>query len=495
MRTRDSEPRRTDSAAELARLQQHNTEILNAAGEGIYGLDLGGYVTFVNPTAARLTGHDVQELLGQRMHDLIHHTRADGCGFAREVCPIYAALRDGEVHQVDDEVFWRKDGSSFPVHYTSTPIRRDGRLAGAVVVFRDITERKRAEADLRYALAEVRALKEQVQARNAYLQEEIDRAHDFGEIVGESQPLREMLRVVAQVAPTDATVLIQGESGTGKELVARAVHELSDRKHGPLVKINCAAMTPALIESELFGHEKGAFTDANQRRIGRFELAHNGTVFLDEIGELPPATQVKLLRVLQEREFERVGGSRTIAVNVRVVAATNRDLSALVARGEFRLDLFYRLNVLPIDVPPLRVRKEDIPLLVAAYLSKLGKRLGCDVRGITQSSMDGLLAYDWPGNVRELQNVIERAAILARGPVLSVQGLIRPQEPPVRGLAQLPQSGPETLVEHERAHILRALEYTGWRVAGDRGAGAVLGMHPNTLRSRMKRLGISRAHE
>jgi PAS domain S-box-containing protein len=236
-------------------LEQRNAEILSAAGEGIYGVDLHGRVTFVNPAAARLTGHDDRELIGQAMHELIHHTRADGVCFDREACPIYAALRDGVVHRVDDEVFWRKDGSSFPVRYTSTPIRRDGKVAGAVVVFQDITAQKRAEAQLHAALAEVRALKEQAQAHNVYLQEEIDRAQDFGEIIGASRALRDALEMVQQVAPSDATVLLQGESGTGKELFARAVHELSHRKHGPLVKIYCAAMAPSLVVSELSGHE------------------------------------------------------------------------------------------------------------------------------------------------------------------------------------------------------------------------------------------------
>jgi PAS domain S-box-containing protein len=479
-------------------VEQRNAEILSAAGEGIYGLDLLGRVTFLNPAAARLTGHGDEELIGQSMHELIHHTHQNGCRFERTACPIYAALRDGAVHHAADELFWRKDGTSFPVRYTSTPIHRDGQLAGAVVVFQDITEHKRAQRELHAALREVQALKEQVQAhnavlqeRNVYLQEEIERAHDFGEIVGRSAPIRAAFEMVQQIASSDATVLIQGESGTGKELFARAVHELSPRKKGPLVKINCAAMSASLVESELFGHEKGAFTDASQRRIGRFELAQGGTIFLDEIGELPLATQAKLLRVLQEREVERVGGTKTIRLDVRIVAATNRELADAVARGEFRLDLYYRLNVLPIEVPPLRARKEDIPLLVAAILQKLGKRMGRDLRGITQDSMDALLAYDWPGNVRELQNVIERAAILARGPVISVHGLMRPQEPHVREVACLPAGS--TLADHEREHILRTLERVGWKVSGQKGAGEALGLHPNTLRSRMKRLGIRRS--
>jgi formate hydrogenlyase transcriptional activator len=475
-------------------LEPRAEEILTAAGEGIYGLDLAGRVTFVNPAAAELTGHSREELLGQPMHELIHHSRPDGRRLKRECCSIYAALRDAEVHHVDrGEVFWRKDGSCFPVEYRSTPIFRDGRIAGAVVVFQDITARRRSERTLQRALEQLRQHKNALLARNVYLEEEIARAQGLGEIIGQSSALRDVLNTVLHVAPTDTTVLIQGESGTGKELLARAIHRLSARSQGPLVKVNCGAMPVTLVESELFGHERGAFTGATQRRVGRFELAHRGTLFLDEVGELPLEAQAKLLRVLQEREFTRVGGSQTVSVDVRVIAATNRDLRALVAAGAFRLDLFYRLEVIPIYAPPLRERKEDIPLLAAACIRRLSQRLKRDIRGITREGLDALMSYDWPGNVRELENVIERAAILADGPVLSIPPLSRATSGyGPRELAQLPEPTTETLAEHERAHIVRALERTGWKIAGDRGAGALLGMHPNTLRSRMKRLGITR---
>ena len=481
-------------------LEPRAEEILCAAGEGIYGLDLWGRVTFANPAAAELTGHSVEELLGQPMHELIHHSRADGRRLTRDHCTIYAAFHDGVVHHSDDEVFWRKDGTFFPVEVRSTPIVRDGVRAGAVVVFRDITARKRNERALTRVLAELSTLKDALQARNVYLEEEIERARGLGEIIGQSPVMLELTHTIRTVAPTECTVLIQGESGTGKELVAREIHRLSRRKDGPMITLNCGAMPLSLVESELFGHERGAFTGASQRRIGRFELAHRGTLFLDEVGELPLEAQAKLLRVLQERAFERVGGTQTQRIDVRVVAATNRNLRDLVAQGAFRLDLYYRLEVLPITTPPLRERKEDVPLLAASFIQRIKKRLGHDIRGMTRESLDILMNYDWPGNVRELENVIERAAILANGPILSVPPLDSALTPPLQELAALPEPAPlttpledHTLEGQQRALILRALEQCGWKVSGAEGAGAKLGLHPNTLRSRMKRLGLERA--
>jgi formate hydrogenlyase transcriptional activator len=474
-------------------LREQNELILQAAGEGIYGLDLEGRVTFANPAAARLTGHTVEELLGQPMHDLVHHTRGSGQPYPRQACPIYAALRDGAVHQVEGETFWRKDGSPVPVDFTSTPIFQAARVVGAVVVFRDVSERKEAERRLRRALAEVRRLQAQLQAENDYLQEELQRTHDVEAIVGRSGGLQRVMQDVQSVAGTCATVLIQGESGTGKELVARAVHCQSRRASRPLVKVNCGALPAPLIASELFGHERGAFTGATARRIGRFELAQGGTLFLDEIGELPLELQATLLRALQEREFERVGGTETLRVDTRVIAATNRDLALLVAEGRFRQDLYFRLNVFPIALPPLRERRSDIPELVQACLQRLSQQLRRPIEGVSPESLRQLVAYDWPGNVRELHNVLERAAIVSRGPLLDVCGLIAPPGP--RAAALRERGAPsrehgETLRECERQHILGALARSSWKIAGSRGAAEALGLHPNTLRSRMQRLGI-----
>ncbi|HEX8907273.1 MAG TPA: sigma 54-interacting transcriptional regulator, partial [Longimicrobiaceae bacterium] len=336
---------------------------------------------------------------------------------------------------------------------------------------------------------ELQRLKDRLEVENAYLQEEIRSGWGFEEIVGDSPALRSVLGRVRQVAPTDSTVLLLGETGTGKELVARAIHALSPRRGRPFVKVNCGGLPSGLVESELFGHERGAFTGAVQRRIGRFELADRGTLFLDEVGELPLEAQVKLLRVLQEQEFERVGSSRPTRVDVRLVAATNRDLAAAVAAGTFRADLFFRLNVFPIRMPALRERPTDIPLLAQHFLAASARRLGKQLAGVSREGMRRLLGYSGPGNIRELQNVVERACILATGPVVEI-GEELAAVPPRRSP---PPAGLTTLAEMERAHIARVLEETGGRIQGEGGAAAILGLHPNTLRSRMDRLGIGRS--
>ena len=341
---------------------------------------------------------------------------------------------------------------------------------------------------------EVRALKNRLEAENVYLQEEIRTQHNFNEIIGNSPVLLEALHKVERVATTDATVLILGETGAGKELFARAVHSRSRRRDRPLVKVNCGAIAPGLVESELFGHVKGAFTGAIDKRVGRFELATGGTIFLDEIGELPLDAQVKLLRVLQEQEFEPVGSSRTVRVDVRVIAATNRDLDTAVRDGRFRADLLYRLNVFPIEVPPLRARPGDLPLLAGFFVSSLARRLGKPLHGFTPHSLARLAEYSWPGNVRELQNVIERAAILAPGPVIDLAGsLLGVTGAPAAPAAPTPAQRPtrESLDEIQRVYILDVLASTGGVVEGARGAATILGLHPNTLRSRMKKLGIA----
>lgn len=336
------------------------------------------------------------------------------------------------------------------------------------------------------AYEEIARLKARLEQENLYLQEEIKTERGFEEIVGQSPAIRRVLRAVEQVAPTDATVLLLGETGTGKEVVARAVHNLSVRRDRALVKVSCAALPAGLIESELFGHEKGAFTGALSRKPGRFELADRGTLFLDEIGDLPPELQAKLLRVLQEGQFERVGGSQTLEVDVRVIAATNRDLEKAMQEGGFRPDLYYRLSVFPIPIPPLRERREDVPLLIRYFADKHGRKLGKRIETIPQASMDTLTAYPWPGNVRELENVIERAVILSPGPRLDL-GDWRPTP----GVA-LDARSPLTLEALERDHILAVLELTGWRVSGEKGAAKLLGLRPTTLEARMKKLGIRR---
>jgi PAS domain S-box-containing protein len=347
-----------------------------------------------------------------------------------------------------------------------------------------------------------RVLLEQEQARltaqNVYLREEIKSVHNFEEIIGASPGLMSVLHSVQRVAPTYATVLILGETGTGKELVGRAIHSSSSRADKPFIKINCAALPPGLVESELFGHERGAFSGAIQRRIGRFELANGGTIFLDEIGEIPADVQVKLLRVLQEREFERVGGSQTIKVDVRVIAATNRDLQKAMRDGAFRSDLYYRLNVFPITLPPLRERTDDIPLLVRFFMQKYGPLVGRRTDAVDVQTMERLTEYQWPGNIRELENIIERALILGTSSVLSINTEILPASTPrpvTESRAEGGQSGSRSesdLNNVQREHIVRTLQKANWVVEGERGAARRLGMKPATLRHRMKRLGISR---
>ncbi|MGA2391385.1 MAG: PAS domain S-box protein [Candidatus Sulfotelmatobacter sp.] len=350
---------------------------------------------------------------------------------------------------------------------------------------------------------EIDSLKARLEKENVYLQEELRAEHNFEEIVGNSPALLKALHAVDQVAPTDSTVLIYGETGTGKELVARAIHSRSARNGRALVNVNCSAISAGLVESELFGHMKGAFTGALERRIGRFELAHGGTIFLDEIGELPPETQVKLLRVLQEHEFEPVGSSRSLRADVRVIAATNRNLHEAVQGGRFRSDLFYRLNVFPIELPPLRERRPDIPQLVAFCISRFCKRLGKKIDGVSRESMENLVNYHWPGNIRELQNVIERAVVLSAEPTLRLDRDLMPVAASTKGVETPKTDDPErrqvdlkspklllSLDEVDRNHILAALQHTGGVVDGPKGAARILNLHPNTLRHRMDKLGI-----
>jgi len=494
-RSKSAQPFAND---ELTRVKRQNELILEAAGEGIYGIGTDGLATFVNPAAVAMTGWTPADIIGQPMHDMHHHTRPDGSPYPREECPIYAACRDGKIHHCEDEVFWRKDGSSFPVEYTSTPIVENGELAGAVVVFKDITERKQAEQELLQAYAEVERMKERLEAENIYLQEEIKVNLNHAGIVGQSNAIQQVLHQIELVAPTDASVLISGESGTGKELIACAIHEQSKRNKRPLIRVNCAAIPRDLFESEFFGHTKGAFTGAIKDRTGRFELADGGTIFLDEVGEIPMELQSKLLRVLQEGQIERVGEEKTKTVDVRVVAASNRDLKADVDSRAFREDLFFRLNVFPIEAVPLRARDGDIPLLATHFISLICKRLNRPEPALTQTILKQLQAYDWPGNIRELQNVIERAIIVSKGNRLqfSLPGTEKETESSSRIPADsdaetIPFTETERLAR-DRANILAALTLTNNRISGEDGAAVMLGIKPTTLASRMKALNIKK---
>jgi len=339
------------------------------------------------------------------------------------------------------------------------------------------------------AFQEIEALRDKLHKEKTYLEEEVRTEHNFGQIVGESPVLHRVLKLAETVAPTGSTVLIRGETGTGKELVARAIHDLSPRRDRTFVRLNCAAIPTGLLESELFGHEKGAFTGAIGQKAGRFELAHHGTLFLDEVGDIPLELQPKLLRVLQEQEFERLGSTRTIRVDVRLVAATNRDLARMVADGQFRSDLYYRLDVFPLLLPPLRERSDDIPGLVRHFAQRFAQRMGRRIETIPSDVMEALVRYPWPGNIRELQNVIERAVILSPGPSLQVPlGDLQPAP----GVAEEPTAEAVTLADAEREHIVGVLRGTGWVVGGPDGAAARLGMRRSTLQWKIKKLGISR---
>jgi PAS domain S-box-containing protein len=475
-------------------IERENQLILKAAGEGIYGVNAKGETTFVNPAAEALLGWKAEEMVGRDMHSLVHHHHADGRPYPNKDCPIYAAFRDGAVHTVSDEVFWHKSGRPVPVEYTSTPIKDRGVVVGAVVVFRDVTLRKQAEEELRKALAEVDRLRERLELENAYLQEEVRLGVNDRGIIGRSEAVETLRRQIELVADTDATVLITGESGTGKELIARALHDASSRRERPLIRVNCAAVPRDLFESEFFGHVRGAFTGALRDRIGRFELADGGTLFLDEVGEIPLELQSKLLRVIQEGTFERVGEEKTRNVDVRIIAATNRDLRKEIDEGRFREDLYFRLSVFPIHSVPLRDRLEDIPLLVQHFLSGPSRKGRPAVR-VTEADIARLQSYEWPGNVRELQNVLERAAILSRGgrlvldlPMAATRAeAARDPESPrlIRTEGQLRQD--------ERDNIEAALRLARGRISGPEGAAALIGVKPTTLASRIRKLGLDAA--
>lgn len=478
-------------------LEEDNAIILESMGEGLLGVDKQGVITFVNPAGETITGWSEAQMTGTNFHELLMHTDQHGQRYPLEHNKVLLTLADHQVRQSDSDIFWTRDGQSIPVEFTVTAIEGKTDISSACVVFKDISQRKLHEQALNEALSTVKELKEKLQAENIYLQEEIRSEQDYGEIIGQSAALKKTMEEARQVAMTETTVLINGESGTGKESMARAIHQFSPRKNRPLIKVNCGAIAESLVESELFGHVKGAFTSAINDRSGHFELADKGTIFLDEIGELSLEVQVKLLRVLQEQEIQRVGSGEVIKVDVRIIAATNRDLKQMVDEGKFRMDLYYRLNVFPLTVPPLRERKSDIPLLLEKFLQRLSKQLGKSLKGISQVSMELLMDYHWPGNIRELQNVIERSAILARSEIIDVDDAMVPitcnkvvMDNSDAGEASRPRF--KTLAENEKDYITSVLDKLNWVIGGKKGAAEVLDIPSSTLRSRMKKLGIER---
>ena len=442
-----------------------------------YVFDLQGKMKRWNKNFEDISGYSAAELKDKYLGDFHNDD-----GRKRAMAAIEKVIEDGQERGIEHDII-TKSGEVIPYFYGTGKLVEIGGESLIVGQAVNISEIKLAQEKISMQLEEISALKDQLEAENFYLRKELMNANSFGEIVGESDTLKHVLYRVEQVAPQDTTVLLEGETGTGKELFARAIHQRSKRSKKPLVTVNCASLPASLIESELFGHEKGAFTGALQKQIGRFELADGGTLFLDEVGEIPIELQVKLLRVLQEGEFERIGSSKTIKVDVRVVAATNRNLEKEISKGRFRMDLFYRLNVFPITVIPLRQRISDIPLLVEHFVNRFNSKLGKNITRIPKKIIEQLKVYTWPGNVRELENIIERAMIVSNSSVLSVEKL----ELPIYAAQQKFQ----LLADHERDYITKVLDETLWRINGPSGAAQILGMHPETLRSRIKKLEIT----
>jgi len=470
------------AAAELERM--HATEslrqgeerlatILASATDAIITIDADHHITLFNQAAEQVFRCSSSWAMGQPFDRFLSSS------FRQLVRPLF------DSHNTAGEKIWapegitavRADGEEFPVEATVSPLQVFGSRLYTFIL-RDINERELARQQI-HAL----------QAENFTLQEEIRRRQHFAGMIGDSPAMREVFEQIAVVAGTDASVLLIGETGTGKELIARALHDRSERKDRLMVSVNCAALPSELIESELFGHEKGAFTGATAQRKGRFELADNGTIFLDEVGELTAQAQAKLLRILQQQSFERVGGTTTLHVNARVIAATNRDLAAMVKDGRFRDDLYYRLNVFPIRVPSLRERRPDIPLLARHFLHQFARKLNKPVQGIEKESLESLMRYSWPGNVRELQNAIERATILAQGPTLSITDPVFTNPPPMP--ASEPPDG--TLDSVQKSYIIEVLTKCDGKIEGRNGAAAMLNLKPSTLRYRMRKLGIEKA--
>jgi len=492
--------RQADEDLRAAELMYHTLADFSSDWE--YWQDPGQRFRYMSPSCEAISGYTQDQLMTNALllREMVLPDDRDlwdqHCWKCHEGCQ--AGAMEFRVVRPDGRVVW--------LSHVCRPIRDpQGQFLGIRVSNRDVSRQKAAEEALAKALAEIETLKERLEHENVYLRNEIKSQHDFEEIVGQSETLRATLHKVSLVAETGANVLLLGETGTGKELLARAIHDRSARRNRPLVKVNCAALPGSLIESELFGHVKGAFTGALMDKIGRFELADGGTLFLDEIGELDPDLQAKLLRVLQDGEFERIGSTQTIRADVRLIAATNRDLHEAMREGSFRLDLYYRLSVFPIELPPLRARREDIPLLVWHFISTKQRRLGKTIDSVPREVMDRLIAYDWPGNVRELENVIERAIILSSGRTLALAESLHDASPRSgprstsgtklavsRDHMPVAAAHADSLADIDRAHIVAVLDVCGWKIKGAGNAAERLGLKPSTLRFRMKKLGIQR---
>ncbi|MEZ5057537.1 MAG: PAS domain S-box protein [Saprospiraceae bacterium] len=470
----------------IRKSEERFRSVVSSATDAIITADENGHILTWNEGAQKVFGWKASEILGKNLTEImpVDFRESHKNGFDRYL----KSEKPQVIGKVVELQGRRKSGENFPVEISLGTWMSDEKHHFCGII-RDISERKAREEELKNALEEISELKQKVEMENTYLQSEIDLSYNFNNIISSSKNYRKILSKVEQVADTDATVLVLGETGTGKELLARAIHKLSSRGEKQLIKVNCAALPENLFESELFGHEKGSFTGAYQRKTGRFELADKGTIFLDEIGEMPLDMQTKLLRVLQEGEFERVGGTQTIKVDVRVIAATNRDLEKEVQDGNFREDLYYRLNVFPIFNLPLRDRREDIPLLVSHFVQKYSDKMNKSIDKIPQPIIEKFYQYQFPGNIRELENIIERAVIITKGNKLEVDfGFLKKKK---KGKSENGKTFP-TFEEAQRDHIIKALKLTNGRVSGDLGAARLLGVHDKTLFSKMKKLGINK---
>jgi PAS domain S-box-containing protein len=511
------------SHADLEFLLHKYSELYDFAPVSYFTFDTAGVIVELNHTGARLLGYARRELPGRPFCTFAANSvECDvfsghlAMSLQRKVmlrCDLTLAQPDGSLihcqlqsiavagtNGLDDHILTSIVDATTRIHLTEalqeahdrmeiTVLERTAELSRSnLQLTLEIDERKKAEISLQQAYAEIKQLKDRLHAENIYLQDEIAQQHNFGEIIGQSPALSGVFVRIKQVAPMNATVLLLGETGSGKGVVARAIHSHSVRKGRPMITVNCSSLPANLIESELFGRERGAFTGSDARQIGRFELADGGTIFLDEIGEMPIDLQSKLLRVIQDGEFERLGSPRTIKVDVRIIAASNRNLQEEIRENKFREDLFYRLNVFPITVPPLRQRKEDIPLLVNHFVAKFNKKTGKKIEAISKSTLNALQEYYWPGNVRELESVIERAIITSPGNALQVLDRFDT----FRKTDDQDNQSVQALGELEHDHILQVLKKTGWRIEGKNGAALLLGLNASTLRARMRKLGIAR---
>lgn len=471
-------------------MEAQNQLILDAAGEGIYGINAEGKATFVNRSAQEMLGWDAEDLIGRNLHSIIHHRHLNGECFPANECPIYDSFRHEKTVRVDDDAFWRKDGKPILVEYVSTPIYDHGVLAGAVVIFRDVTDRKESEKKLRQALEEVESLRVQLERENDYLLTEIRSARSHSGIIGTSASVRNLKIQIDLVADTKTNVLVSGPPGSGKSLAVSAIHDASGRNKRPLVRVNCSDVSLRELEAEVFGSRRGATRHASRDTTGKLILAHNGTLHLDEVSDMPKEFQVKLLSVINDRKFRRLGDTVDTPVDVTIVSTTTRDLAAEVQAGRFRQDLYFALCVFPIRCDPLKDRPEDVPYLAKHFLDCTTTRLGLPPTQLTKGNIDALQSYDWPGNVRELASIVERAAILAQGGKLQFAFETLPQTASTGSQHLLTQ---EELRQIERENLIRCLRRSNGKVSGQSGAARLLGLAPSTVYSKIKAMSVEAA--